>query len=175
MAAITSNVPAFTNKQFVAGHSECAVRGTNKLVLISPGLYTLVPSVCSLLDYVHRGNFFTVTINEDLVYHTSHPDDFILNTHIVAAWDWMLNKARNYLANVVQPISPYSSNSFLNATCEIGIDPERWLPYIIIGMVAITSLCSLTPLPLMMSSVTCAAPRITSAAPMLSPLPGRCP
>ncbi|KAG9023253.1 hypothetical protein FS837_005891 [Tulasnella sp. UAMH 9824] len=115
MAAITSQVPAFTMEQLVAGHT---------------------PSTCSLLDYVHHGNFLAIAINEDVVRNTHLSELFILDSRITFAWDWMMHEGSKYLSDITQYVGPYGSSSFVKATEEIGIAPELWLPYIGVGMVA---------------------------------------
>lgn len=115
MASITSNVPALSIEQLVAGH---------------------VPSVCSVVDWVHHGSFFAIPIDENVIHDTQIANQFILDPRLTHAWDWVLCQGYNYLSDIVQPVGPYGSHSFVEATRQIGIAPELWLPYIGTGMVA---------------------------------------
>ncbi|KIO27144.1 hypothetical protein M407DRAFT_23559, partial [Tulasnella calospora MUT 4182] len=115
MAAVTSRIPAITIEQLVAGH---------------------VPTVCSVVDWVNHGSFFAIPIDEEVIHDTPIADRFLLDVRITHAWDWMLNEGYNYLSDIVQPVGPYGSHSFVEATRQIGIAPELWLPYIGSGMVA---------------------------------------
>jgi hypothetical protein len=148
MAAITAGVPSVTLEEFFAGHGKRRSCGPNKLLLITPGLFTPVPSVCTALSTVHHGNFFAIRIDEEIIHAVDNTELFLLDTRIAGAWNWMMGEAAGYLDAVVQNVGPFGSQAFTEATQEIGILPDQWLPFLAEGMVTHFTGPLSTPAPL---------------------------
>ncbi|KIO21594.1 hypothetical protein M407DRAFT_28800 [Tulasnella calospora MUT 4182] len=109
MAATTAGVPSATFEELVNGQ---------------------IPSVCSVLANVPHGNFFAITLDESLFTDSDEDDTFVLDPRIIQAWDWLLEQAVDYLKELIQPIGPYGSASFAEASEEIGVPPDYWLHYL---------------------------------------------
>lgn len=102
----------------------------SKIHLIQPGLFIIVPSICSVLaGTVPHGNFFAIALDESQFKGANREADYQLDPRIVEAWNWLLEQGIEYLLALIKPIGPVESIAFNEASIDIGIPADIWLKY----------------------------------------------
>ncbi|KAG9045108.1 hypothetical protein FS837_007010 [Tulasnella sp. UAMH 9824] len=135
MAATTGGVPATSIEDLMKGKGLSTLCDPAQLFLIEPGYFAIVPGVCTLLSEVPHGNFFAVPLENSLRVSAGNSLEFLMDPRIIHTWDYQLDEGVKYLKKVIQPVGPYGSSGFCEASEEIGIPPQYWLVYLSEGII----------------------------------------